>query len=53
LRDNVGYTAGDPLQGTVVVNQTTAVVWIVPLSKYSQFVKNVYVDVNTGNVIEA
>ncbi|BDZ71189.1 peptidase [Methanobacterium petrolearium] len=53
LRDNIGYTAGDPLQGTVVVNQTTAVVWIVPLSKHSQFVKNVYVDVNTGIVIEA
>lgn len=53
LRDNIGYTAGDPLQGTIVVNQTTAVVWIVPLSKNSQFVKNVYVDVNTGYVIEA
>lgn len=53
LQGNIGYTAGDPLQGTVVVNQTTAVVWIVPLSKNSQFSKNVYVDVNTGYVIEA
>jgi len=51
LQDNIGYTAGDPLQGTIVVNQTTVVVWIVPLSKGSQ-IKNVYVDVNTGKIID-
>lgn len=51
LQGNTGYTAGEPLQGTVVVNQTTIVVWIVPLSKSSQSSKNVYVDVNTGRVI--
>lgn len=50
LQGNTGYTAGEPLQGTVVVNQTTIVVWIVPLSK-SQSSKNVYVDVNTGKVV--
>jgi len=52
LRANIGYTAGDPLQGTIVVNQTTVVVWIVPLSKGSQFKKNVYVDVNSGIIID-
>lgn len=51
LQGNTGYTAGEPLQGTVVVNQTTIVVWIVPLSKSSQSSKNVYVDVNTGKVV--
>lgn len=51
LQGNIGYTAGDPLQGTIVVNQTTVVVWIVPLSKGSQ-IKNVYVDVNTGKIID-
>ncbi|NYB52867.1 MAG: PepSY domain-containing protein [Methanobacteriaceae archaeon] len=50
LQGNSGYKAGDPLQGTVVVNQTTVVVWIVPLSKNSQ-TKTVYVDVNSGKVI--
>lgn len=51
LQGNLGYTAGEPLQGTVVVNQTTIVVWIVPLSKSSQSSKNVYVDVNTGKIV--
>jgi len=51
LQGNTGYTAGEPLQGTVVVNQTTIVVWIVPLSKSSQSSKNVYVDVNTGKIV--
>lgn len=51
LDGNPGYTAGNPLQGNIVVNQTTIVVWIVPISKQSQS-KNVYVDVNSGNVID-
>lgn len=51
LQGNIGYSAGDPLQGTILVNQTTVAVWIVPLSKNSQPSKNVYVDVNTGKLI--
>lgn len=50
LQGNAGYTAGDPLQGTVVVNQTTVVVWIVPISRNSQ-TKTVYVDVNSGKIV--
>lgn len=47
---NIGYRAGTPLQGTVVVNSTTVVVWIVPISKNTQS-KTVYVDVNSGRII--
>jgi len=50
LQGNTGYSASDPLQGTIVVNQTTVVVWVVPISKGS-ISKTVYVDVNTGKVI--
>lgn len=50
LSANYGYTAGDPIQGTIVVNQTTVVVWIVQLSKF-QNSKTVYVDVNSGKII--
>lgn len=52
LSHNPGYTAGDPMQGTVVINQTTIAVWIVPLSKFSQPSKTVYVDVNTGKIVK-
>lgn len=51
LQGNSGFRAGQPIQGTVVVNQTTTVVWIVPITKASQS-KNVYVDVNTGKIVE-
>lgn len=50
VQGNIGYTAGGPLQGTIVVNQTTVIVWIVPISKGS-ISKTVYVDVNTGKII--
>jgi hypothetical protein len=51
LQGNVGYTAGGTLQGTIVVNDTTVVVWIVPISKGS-ITKNIYVDVNSGKIID-
>jgi hypothetical protein len=50
VQGNIGYTAGGPLQGTIVVNQTTVIVWIVPISKGS-ISKTVYVDVNTGKIV--
>jgi cytoskeletal protein RodZ len=48
---NPGYTAGEPMQGTIVINQTTIAVWIVPISKFGQPSKTVYVDVNTGKIV--
>lgn len=51
LSQNPGYTASEPMQGTIVLNQTTIVVWIVPLSKFAQPSKTVYVDVNTGKIV--
>ncbi len=50
VQGNIGYIAGGPLQGTIVVNQTTVIVWIVPISKGS-ISKTVYVDVNTGKIV--
>ncbi len=51
MGQNPGYTASEPIQGTIVLNQTTVAVWIVPLSKFGQPSKTVYVDVNTGKVV--
>ncbi|CDG65283.1 putative membrane protein [Methanobacterium sp. MB1] len=48
---NPGYKASEPFQGTIVLNQTTIVVWIVPISKVGQPSKTVYVDVNTGKIV--
>lgn len=51
LSKNPGYTAGEPMQGTIVINQTTIAVWIVPISKFAQPSKTVYIDVNTGRIV--
>ncbi len=51
INANPGYKASDPMQGTIVVNQTTIAVWIVPISKITQPSKTVYVDVNTGKIV--
>lgn len=51
INANPGYKASDPMQGTVVVNQTTIAVWMVPISKITQPSKTVYVDVNTGKIV--
>ena len=51
VSQNPGYKASEPFQGTIVVNQTTVVVWIVPISKFGQPSKTVYVDVNTGKIV--
>ncbi|HOI40617.1 MAG TPA: PepSY domain-containing protein [Methanobacterium sp.] len=52
LDDYPGYTASEPIQGTIVLNQTTVVVWIVPISKTSKPSKTIYVDVNTGKIVK-
>jgi Peptidase propeptide and YPEB domain. len=51
VSQNPGYKASEPFQGTIVVNQTTVVVWMVPISKLGQPSKTVYVDVNTGKIV--
>ena len=51
VSQNPGYKASEPFQGTIVVNQTTVVVWIVPISKFGQPSKTVYVDVTTGKIV--
>lgn len=52
LTEYSGYSASEPMHGTIVLNQTTVVVWIVPLTKSSQPSKTVYVDVNTGRIVK-
>ncbi len=52
LAGNPGYTALDPMHGTVVLNQTTVVVWIVEITKKSYPSKTVYIDVNTGKIVK-
>ncbi|MCC7558964.1 MAG: peptidase [Methanobacterium sp.] len=52
VSQNPGYKASEPFQGTIVVNQTTVVVWMVPISKFGQPSKTVYVDVNTGKIVK-
>ena len=51
INANPGYKASDPMQGTIVINQTTIAVWMVPISKITQPSKTVYVDVNTGKIV--
>ena len=50
-QSNPGYVAGQPSQGTVVVNSTTVAVWIVPISK-SGSSKTVYIDLTSGRIVQ-
>jgi hypothetical protein len=47
-----GYTTGQPLQGSVVLNGTNIAVWIVPLSKNNVVSKTIYIDANTGIIVQ-
>lgn len=47
-----GYTAGDPTQGSINVNGTGTSVWIVPLSKNNAVSKTLYIDANTGKIVQ-
>ncbi len=47
---NSGYTAGQPTQGNVTINNTAFSVWIVPITKAS-ISKKVYVDLSTGTIV--
>jgi hypothetical protein len=46
-----GYNAGQPIQGTVMVNNTNYAVWIVPLSQNNVVSKTLYIDANTGIIV--
>jgi len=46
-----GYTVGNPIQGSVVVNNTTYAVWIVPLLTQNTVSKTIYIDIHTGNIV--
>ena len=47
---NPGYTAGQPTQGNVSINNSAMAVWIVPLTQGS-LSKRVYVDLATGTIV--
>jgi hypothetical protein len=46
-----GYTVGNPVKGSVVVNNTTYPVWIVPLLTQNTVSKTIYIDLYTGNIV--
>ncbi|MCK9150651.1 hypothetical protein [Methanobacterium alcaliphilum] len=46
-----GYTIGQPTKGSIVINNETISVWIVPLSKDFKVAKEVYVDIATGSIV--
>jgi len=50
-QSNPGYTAGQPSQGTIVVNGTTIAVWIVPITK-SGSSKTLYIDLTSGRIVQ-
>ena len=47
---NPGYTAGQPTQGNVTINNSVFSVWIVPITQAS-ISKKIYVDISTGTII--
>jgi len=46
-----GYVTGTPAPGSIVINNQTVFVWIVPLSLNSKLAKEVYVDKTNGNIV--
>ncbi len=48
---NPGYTAGEPISDSVVVNGTNYTVWKVPLSKPNSSSKTIYIDIQTGLIV--
>lgn len=46
-----GFIAGQPSQGSILINNQTVPVWIVPLYKDANVAKEVYVDIATGNIV--
>jgi uncharacterized membrane protein YkoI len=47
-----GYTAEEPTQGSINVDGASTSVWIVPLSKNNIVSKTLYIDANTGKIVQ-
>ena len=47
---NPGYTAGQPTQGNVNINNSVLSVWIVPITQGATS-KKIYVDLSTGTIV--
>jgi hypothetical protein len=50
-QSNPGYNVGQPIPGTVLVNNTNYTVWIVPLTKPNTASKTIYIDIKTGLIV--
>jgi hypothetical protein len=50
MQNNPGYNVGQPIQGSVMVNNTNHNVWIIPLS-LNGMSKTIYIDTNTGLIV--
>ena len=48
---NSGFTAGQPTQANIMINNVTTAVWIVPLMSGNTVTKNIYVDASTGIIV--
>lgn len=46
-----GYVTGTPKPGSIVINNQTVSVWIVPLSLNGKLAKDVYIDKTNGNIV--
>jgi hypothetical protein len=46
-----GYMTGDPTTGSVIINNQTITVWIVPLYKNNKLAKDVYVNSVDGIIV--
>ena len=46
-----GYRTGDPSAGSIVINNQTVSVWIVPLYLNGKMTKEVYVDTANGSIV--
>lgn len=49
---NSGYTAGQATEGSITVSGQQTSVWVVPLLKDGSIKKTVYIDSNTGKIIQ-
>ncbi|MDP3066174.1 MAG: PepSY domain-containing protein [Methanobacteriaceae archaeon] len=47
-----GYTAGDPIQETIVISGVNIGVWKVPLTKTGMPSKTVYIDLTSGKIVK-
>lgn len=47
-----GYTAGDPVQETIVIDGITIAVWKVPLTRTGSTSKTLYIDLTSGRIVK-